>query len=799
METPNPVMELPGPPTKERKWPARLISLLLVAGLAAGVMALSLDGYNGALQKRPPLYQQTDFLARLPQFGYLLNWRLEQEARANYTLTPAQLYYPALYTGENRPTGTAGDDSRAIDNDIDSSLIFPEDDTPGDDSTDPDNSILDDADDQNPIAFTVTDDDELAEFLDDYMQTVFMGYDVSFSSTWEGMEYLAYSGDSGLAYGHAEGPVAALAQGTANADDLAALEYHYDFYIALHFGPNGELSPTAYNGVSRDDLVALEQSDIHREFSERIQANGYGEEAVRQLEQLFRPASNLTVVFAIPADAEASIEQRRYDIWTMEAGGFYLFLWGGLALAALLGLALATVRPLGLNRLASCSQPLELSALFIVIPLIFSMESLLAEWLVRAQNNTLLLGYLPDSFDPELVSLINYGVCGLLLAALYGLVYTAAASLMQLRGLGLRRYFAEKCLVVRGCRAIGRGFRRLWGWLSAIDLTEKGNKAIIKILAVNFVILALLCTVWVFGIALLVVYTIVLFILMRRYYTDLKRKYAILLEATGKMAEGELDVPIEEDLGVFEPVKQELKRVQHGFAHAVEAETRSQNMKTELITNVSHDLKTPLTAIITYVDLLKKEDLTDEERREYVATLDRKSQRLKRLIEDLFEMSRAASRDLNLNLQMVDLPALIRQVELEAGDELAAAGIEFRYQFPDEKVELPLDSEKTSRIFENLVLNVAKYGMPGSRAYAALRREDGAVVVEVKNVSRDELNFEGKDITDRFVRGDASRSTEGSGLGLAIAKSFVEAQGGTFTIQTDGDLFKACVRFPVQP
>ena len=229
----------------------------------------------------------------------------------------------------------------------------------------------------------------------------------------------------------------------------------------------------------------------------------------------------------------------------------------------------------------------------------------------------------------------------------------------------------------------------------------------------------------------------------------------------------------------------------------MEEEVKSQRMKTELITNVSHDLKTPLTAIITYVNLLKQPQLTKEEREAYIQILDQKSMRLKALIEDLFEVSKANSGSIALNLVEVDVVSLMKQVRLELDDRMRTSGIDFRFQLPDRKIKLLLDSEKTYRVFENLLINIVKYGMPGTRAYIEIteREEEGQekpgeVHVAMKNISAAELSDDDRDLTDRFVRGDQSRNTEGSGLGLAIARSFVELQGGRFELETEADLFK---------
>ena len=330
--------------------------------------------------------------------------------------------------------------------------------------------------------------------------------------------------------------------------------------------------------------------------------------------------------------------------------------------------------------------------------------------------------------------------------------------------------------------------------MDRIDLSQRNNRTIFKIVAVNFIILALISTMWVGGIFLLVIYSGVLFWLLQKYFNELQQKYRILLRATGEIAKGNLDVEITEDLGIFSPFKQEIQKIQTGFKKAVDEEVKSQRMKTELITNVSHDLKTPLTAIITYVNLLKDEK-DEEKRKDYIEVLERKSLRLKVLIEDLFEVSKASSKNVTLNIVDVDVVNLFKQVKLELEDKIAAADLDFRCTYPDEKVSALLDSQKTYRVFENLLVNIVKYAMPHTRVYIEIAREGEEAVIRMKNVSALELNFNTEEITERFVRGDASRNTEGSGLGLAIVKSFVELQKGKFKIETEADLFKVEVRF----
>ena len=194
--------------------------------------------------------------------------------------------------------------------------------------------------------------------------------------------------------------------------------------------------------------------------------------------------------------------------------------------------------------------------------------------------------------------------------------------------------------------------------------------------------------------------------------------------------------------------------------------------------------------------MLKKEENTDEERREYLSVLEQKSHRLKVLIEDLFEVSKANSGNVKMEPVPVDICNLLRQVYLEHEEKMKQSGFDVRFTVPEEKVILQLDSQKTYRIFENLYVNVIKYAMPNTRVYVSAETSgESGIHIEMKNMSAQEININPQDLTERFVRGDASRNTEGSGLGLAIAKSFTELQGGKFLVETDGDLFKVIIEW----
>lgn len=355
------------------------------------------------------------------------------------------------------------------------------------------------------------------------------------------------------------------------------------------------------------------------------------------------------------------------------------------------------------------------------------------------------------------------------------------------------RTLRERMFCIDVCRWCKNLWLRFWHWATDVELDENLTRNIWKVVGLNGVIVAFLCCIWFGGVVGAVIYTILLYVLIKKKCGEILEKYEKLLQVTRVMAEGDLNVSTDEDMGVFNPIRDELTCIRNGFRKAVSAEVRSRNMKTELITNVSHDLKTPLTAIITYVDLLKKEDITEEERKGYIETLEKKSQRLKVLIEDLFEVSKATTDNIAMNFDDVDLVSLIKQVRLENEDKIAQSTLDFRWNLPEEKCILTLDPQRTFRVMDNLVQNILKYSMPHSRVYIDMKDDGLEVRVSFKNMSAAEMNFSPEEITERFVRGDLSRNTEGSGLGLAIAQSFTELQGGTFQVETDGDLFKVTI------
>ena len=386
-----------------------------------------------------------------------------------------------------------------------------------------------------------------------------------------------------------------------------------------------------------------------------------------------------------------------------------------------------------------------------------------------------------------------WGLLGWVLV--FAVCYWSAACLRHLFSMGPKEYFYKQVLIYRFWPWITNWYRRIYQGLLHIDLRDNASRVLLKLVLINFIILGFISLLWYWGLAALIVYSVILFLLLRKYVRKIQDQYQLLLQATNELAQGNLNGTIPDDLGIFEPFRDEIDKIRTGFSKAVDEEVKSTRMKTDLITNVSHDLKTPLTAIITYVDLLKDADLPKEDQKKYIQILDQKADRLKLLIEDLFEISKATSKTVKLNIADVDIASMLRQVSLELQDKIDAADLIFRWQLPEEKVILPLDPQRTYRIFENLLVNITKYALPHTRVYITMEDTENHVKISMKNISATELDFNPNEITERFVRGDASRNTEGSGLGLAIAKSFTELQGGRLEVFTDADLFTVEITF----
>ena len=275
--------------------------------------------------------------------------------------------------------------------------------------------------------------------------------------------------------------------------------------------------------------------------------------------------------------------------------------------------------------------------------------------------------------------------------------------------------------------------------------------------------------------------------------------YNEIKNGVDRIASGELyhKIPTEKMLSSSKRIAERINGIQENLQNVVESGIKSERFKTELITNVSHDLKTPLTSIINYVDLIAKERLESEKLREYVSVLERQAKRLKKLTEDLVEASKASTGNVDIEYTVCELGELLTQTFGEYTERLEKEGLTLCPQLCDEQVEIFADGKHLWRILDNVMSNTVKYALPSTRVWVSLTVEDGCAVIIFKNISREVISLSGAELTERFVRADTSRNSEGSGLGLSIAKSLTELQGGEFSVTVDGDLFKVRIEFPL--
>lgn len=357
--------------------------------------------------------------------------------------------------------------------------------------------------------------------------------------------------------------------------------------------------------------------------------------------------------------------------------------------------------------------------------------------------------------------------------------------------------FLADCLIIRALKWIARKTKACFRYVkSHMSLTQKGVWAYIGITIVEIIFVAILAAGSMRGLLWVVIYIILKWLCIVGIVAYLIQTQE-LYKCAKEMAEGNLDRKADTSkmFWVFRAHGEHLNRISDGMAKAVETRMKSEHLKTELITNVSHDIKTPLTSIINYVDLLQKGDMDEKTRQEYIEVLSRQSARLKKLIEDLVEASKASTGNIQINWAEIDANMLLEQAIGEYGDKLDKAGLKVVFTGSDTPAVVIADGQHLWRVFDNLLANISKYAMPGTRIYASVIRGDGEVRMEFKNISRDPLNVSSDELMERFVRGDSSRNTEGSGLGLSIANSLCTLMNARFTISIDGDLFKAAIIF----
>lgn len=594
----------------------------------------------------------------------------------------------------------------------------------------------------------------------------------------QNMEYLVIDQTEGSNYKYGNLNLETLNNANLTASQLENLKNQYQSFVVLNYDANGNL--TVINNYEFDS-----STNVYNHFEYQ---DGYK----------LAPIKNMTIVYGVPKILTYTdyIWQMnyRYDWWSIQSVVGY-FSWIAIALTAITAIILP-INAFKQSKLFTWILKIPFEIMLFLSSFLFpifieAIPSLVQSTLEEMEfMNTSYLIF-PESVHHLIAPTFNIVMWTIVLYWFFlDCVY-----LKNLFKIGWKATIKTKFISINLMRGFVRKGRLIYQNLANIDLKNANTKKLALFLGIQFVMISIMCLTWFFGLFIAIIYTGFLFVYLNKKIKKIESDYSRLFEVTNEVAEGNLDVVIDEDLGIFNSFKDEVVNIQSGLKKAVQNEVKSQRMKTDLIANVSHDLKTPLTSIITYVDLLKDENLTHEKRTQYLETLDQKSQRLKILIEDLFEMSKASSGNITMNLQMVDVVSLMKQTLLETEDKIEEAGLMIRRQFPEHKVMISLDSERTFRVFENLISNMTKYAMARTRAYIDIVDDEEIVQIIFKNMSAEEINVNVDELVERFVRGDQSRHTEGSGLGLAIAKSFVELQGGQFVVQVDGDLFKVIITF----
>ena len=357
--------------------------------------------------------------------------------------------------------------------------------------------------------------------------------------------------------------------------------------------------------------------------------------------------------------------------------------------------------------------------------------------------------------------------------------------------------FLADFLIIRALKWIARKAKACFRYVkSHMSLTQKGVWAYIGITIVEIIFVTILAAGSMRGLLWVVIYIILKWLCIVGIVAYIIQTQE-LYKCAKEMAEGNLDRKADTSkmFWVFRAHGEHLNQISDGMSKAVEARMKSEHLKTELITNVSHDIKTPLTSIINYVDLLQKDDMDEKTRQEYIEVLSRQSARLKKLIEDLVEASKASTGNIQINWADIDANMLLEQAVAEYEDKLANAGLKVVFTRSEVPAVIRADGQHLWRVFDNLLANISKYAMPGTRVYASVIHETGSVRIEFKNISREALNVSSDELMERFVRGDSSRNTEGSGLGLSIANSLCTLMRADFKLSIDGDLFKAVIEF----
>lgn len=573
-----------------------------------------------------------------------------------------------------------------------------------------------------------------------------------------------------------------------------ALQKKYQWYVQIQFDQDGIL----FVNYSHNDKIQsrelnnymIHQSQTYSEYNES------NHEITSEAYINFKNPKNLTITYAVPEKLAANSNLSVY-LTNYSTSDYLKYSMPYVVFAIAIIMLITLITPYQLfkeQKLLDVISRIKFGILAFMWCLVTGTLYVFSPYLIADTSQKHMIDFYQEfgiqNLDKILTPIINIGFWFIF----FMLFVIFAYMIKYLFHKGFKNYCKENtCLgwIITNSQII-------LNKIVDFDFNDNINRSVLKIVLFNFVIISIISVFFVFGIFFSLVYSFIIFILLKKKFEDIQNDYQVLLNATRQLSNGNFGVKINEDVGVFNPLKDEFTHIKDGFEKAVNEEVKSQKMKTELISNVSHDLKTPLTSIITYIDLLKNDQLIDEDRKKYIEILERNSLRLKNLIDDLFEVSKVNSGNVHLDLVDVDIVSLIKQAQLESQDKLDEKNLDVRMNCSEEKIICYLDSSKTYRIFENLFINISKYALANTRVYIDLIQIDHQIQITFKNISEAEMTFNENEIVERFVQGDKSRNTSGSGLGLAIVKSFTELQKGQFKVEVDGDLFKSILTFNIK-
>ncbi len=576
------------------------------------------------------------------------------------------------------------------------------------------------------------------------------------------------------------------------------LDNIYQWYMQIEYDENGDFE------IFLSDQMQL--YDINYYVNNAYLTNGMLEQFTGSYELLeeeqiavtsiVKPITNMVYYFAIPHEIEESGYLYRYindDMIDQINFLNYLVLYVGvfsfLIAFLFLFMPIKTLKDTGwYPKLMSIKFEFWLITMSVGITLLLSINVNLGYVTSIGRLTEIVIDLGAQNIAPLIVVMINVAAW----LSYYFLIMLSVLLVRYILHVGIFTYIKNNTVlfwVLKLMKKLAKKLVALFNKLVEYDLSDSSQRKLMGLIIINMLILIIFDS-WFF----FILYSAALYFVASKQVKKVKTDYEVLSEAITRLSNTNFDMMINRDLGVFESLRSKLYDLKEGFETAVNEEIKSQKMKTELTTNISHDLKTPLTSIISYVELLK-EETNKQKREEYVKVIERNAQRLKNLINDLFEISKVNSGNVDIDLIEVDVVALMKQVISECQQALDDASLTIRLNTSSEKIIHQLDSLKTYRMFENLIMNASKYALNNTRVFVTVDETESTVIVSFKNVSATEINVDSNELTDRFVRGDKSRNTEGSGLGLAIVKSFAELQNGTFKVEVDGDLFKAIIVF----